>query len=76
MSTCSMSPGSAPATWIGPVTKCGPPPGFRVSRAWSRSAGVRAGSGWSDSRPPAGCECRVTVSPDWTVSTGGRAASK
>ena len=33
MSTCSMSPGSAPRTWTGPVTKCGPGPGTQVSRA-------------------------------------------
>ena len=60
-------PGSAPLTKIGPVTECGPPPGF-ASRSLTMSSIVEPG--WM-----ALWACIIvsiaTVSPESTTSFGG-----
>ena len=67
MRTSSTSPGSAPLTKIGPVTECGPPPGFAFRSSTTCSI-VMPGCTLS-------CECIIvsieTVSPELTVSLGG-----
>ena len=67
MRISSTSPGSAPFTKIGPVTECGPPPGFAL-RSSTICSIVMPGCTLS-------CECIIvsieTVSPELTVSFGG-----
>src|SRR5882672_10751152 len=69
--TFSTSPGSAPFTYTGPVSVCGPRPGWSV-RSFLISSMVRPGTTWL-------CECiivsKTTVSPESTFSTGGCALS-
>jgi hypothetical protein len=69
--TCSVSPGSAPATKIGPVSVIGPRPGQSV-RSFFNSSIVRPGHS-------APCECDMvsttTVSPESMTSRGSSALS-
>src|SRR4030095_5940113 len=60
------SPGSAPLTYMGPVTECGPPPGLALRKATISSIDT---PGWILS-----WECIMvstdTISPELTVSLG------
>ena len=63
----STSPGSAPFTNTGPVSECGPPPGFALRSSTIFSIEV-PGLIWSLACISVSIE---TVSPDWMVSLGG-----
>ena len=70
------APTFAPATATGPVTMC--PPARGMPDAWiAASAGgiamPRPAGGMTSGAPET--HSRVTVSPGWTVMTGGKAAS-
>ncbi len=74
--TSSMSPGSAPATAIGPVRMCGPRRGGAAAWIAANGAGTarpRSGAGMTSGPPET--HSTVTVSPDRMLRIGANAAS-